>query len=350
MKLGIDAEFLFVRSDGSVVPSCMVVNYKDDPHYLWTSAHGFYEARTDYWEFNMYSDGVQAESNTHPHHCRESLAHMMKVTRHHVERIVKTDCILMGPSGITSDPPRKLSRDKMKAMKVSDVSFVSGAPVDLDLKHEAGERACVSGCDPDINAYTGEFVYGVPNYEDHPFVWCGMHIHMGVAYPIKDANSVIKMLDRTSGLMSVAMSEEDDVSRMRRRFYGGAGAYRIKDYGLEYRVIGSDAWCSYTSVHMLSGPAKTLGVLVESGRERRIVEKLEILQAIISDADIQDIINLVQKREAIEAIKAQREVLEDLHHDQYHSCPFSVENNTSMDLFIEDPSSVRKSDSAFSRL
>lgn len=98
------------------------------------------------------------------------------------------------------------------------------------------EQAMMFGCDPDYNAYTGE-----PNIVErlNPFLRsCGGHIHIGYDNPDFETNiKIVKALDLYLGLASVIL----DPDTKRRQLYGKAGAYRIKRYGVEYRVL-SNFW------------------------------------------------------------------------------------------------------------
>ena len=108
---------------------------------------------------------------------------------------------------------------------------------------EQPEDARRLGCDPDFNAYTGQ-----PN--DAPdasrgFRTASGHIHIGwtndvdINDPdhIEACQMVTKQMDALLGLMSVIL----DGDNTRRELYGKAGAYRVKPYGVEYRVM-SNFW------------------------------------------------------------------------------------------------------------
>jgi len=105
------------------------------------------------------------------------------------------------------------------------------------------EEAKELGCDPDFNAWT-EDVNPTPN-GDVPFRTGAGHIHVGWTEGA-DINGhehimmcidLVKQLDFYLGLPSVLY---DEVSQ-RRELYGKAGAYRVKPYGVEYRVL-SNFW------------------------------------------------------------------------------------------------------------
>ncbi|MCK5711067.1 MAG: hypothetical protein KAI07_11050 [Deltaproteobacteria bacterium] len=121
--------------------------------------------------------------------------------------------------------------------------FVSEKTSDIytltDLFHPS---ATLSGCDPDINAYTGRENPG-PDLEDTNKRWTGGHLHIGWGHTdYAEKVALIKALDITLGLPSVSL----DTDRERRKAYGYAGSYRPQEVadgkqynGVEYRVLSS---------------------------------------------------------------------------------------------------------------
>lgn len=95
-------------------------------------------------------------------------------------------------------------------------------------------QALIFGCDPDINAYTGKINPSPTPQAVGNLRTAGAHLHLGVE---KWDEELVKWLDVTLGLFSVIADKDKD----RRTVYGGAGAYRSKPYGLEYRVL-SNFW------------------------------------------------------------------------------------------------------------
>jgi hypothetical protein len=104
------------------------------------------------------------------------------------------------------------------------------------------EDALALGCEPDINAWTGEenpkpeAVGDMANCRTGSF-----HVHFGYYDPnhnIHDPRScfeMVKQLDFSLGLVSLLY--DDCVER--RKLYGKAGACRVKPYGGEYRVLSN---------------------------------------------------------------------------------------------------------------
>jgi hypothetical protein len=109
---------------------------------------------------------------------------------------------------------------------------------------EAPDEAKELGCDPDFNAWTGGNVNTKPNGEVSFRTGAG-HIHIGwtEGMDIDDPGHkeacmmLVKQLDYYLGMPSLFF----DDSTKRRELYGAAGAFRVKPYGVEYRVL-SNAW------------------------------------------------------------------------------------------------------------
>lgn len=100
------------------------------------------------------------------------------------------------------------------------------------------------GCDPDFNAWED----GQPNPRpdgERDFRTGAGHVHIGWTndMDINDPHHreacimLTKQLDYYLGLGSLLYDEDTE----RRTMYGAAGAFRVKPYGVEYRVL-SNAW------------------------------------------------------------------------------------------------------------
>lgn len=94
------------------------------------------------------------------------------------------------------------------------------------------------GCDPALNCYTEEFISNSdldPEYSLRSF---GFHIHLGWEGIENSADLVFqigKLFDYYLGIPSLVL----DPDLERRQLYGKAGEIRWKEYGLEYRSLGS---------------------------------------------------------------------------------------------------------------
>ena len=124
-------------------------------------------------------------------------------------------------------------KDRFNLHFVKD-SAISFPPTELE--HPA---ARVFGCDPDFNAWTMR-VNKRPKASDPNLRSCGGHVHIGTrgtVYEHIPPEEIIKACDLFLGIPSVLM----DNGVLRKELYGKAGAYRKKDYGVEYRSL-SNFW------------------------------------------------------------------------------------------------------------
>jgi len=147
------------------------------------------------------------------------------------------------PTAFSDNVARGLAHVESYA-KANDrvLSFLASAsfePKELD-----NPQAQEFGCMPDYNAWT----YAMnepPHTEDANFRTVGGHVHVG-GYP-ENVNSVnlIRCMDLFLGVPSIILDKDKD----RRKLYGKAGAFRVKDYGVEYRTL-SNFWI-FSSVNRL---------------------------------------------------------------------------------------------------
>jgi hypothetical protein len=118
-----------------------------------------------------------------------------------------------------------------KKCDISDVAYAEFKPKYLD-----SEIARTFGCIPDFTAYTRQ-ENPSPDANGN-FRSAAGHIHVGYdGHNEDDSIELIKLLDYTIGVQSVL----DDKDVNRRKMYGKAGAYRMKDFGFEYRTL-SNYW------------------------------------------------------------------------------------------------------------
>ena len=98
-------------------------------------------------------------------------------------------------------------------------------------------KAFVFGCDPDYNAWT--MTINPPIKTDGVTLrTAGGHIHVGYKKPeIENQVALVRSMDLFLGVPSILL----DPDKRRRERYGKAGAFRPKEYGVEWRV-GSNFW------------------------------------------------------------------------------------------------------------
>lgn len=95
--------------------------------------------------------------------------------------------------------------------------------------------AYISGCNPDFCAYTGT-ENNAPDFEKMDSTRsAGGHIHVGVEE--LDVQSWVRWMDAFVALPLLKHEKKNN----RREMYGGAGAFRAKPYGGEYRTL-SNMW------------------------------------------------------------------------------------------------------------
>jgi hypothetical protein len=129
-------------------------------------------------------------------------------------------------------------RERASELKL-DVVIEPSAKFDKDqLKHP---KAKVFGCDPDWNAWTGK-QNPPPRCNDKALRSAGGHVHIGCIawmndHPVVRQNDIARAMDLFLGVPSL----EWDNNTERRMLYGKAGAFRPKEYGIEYRTL-SNAW------------------------------------------------------------------------------------------------------------
>lgn len=121
------------------------------------------------------------------------------------------------------------------------VPVVEFAPEDFDRAPDASK---ILGCDPDIDAYTGDT--NPPPMMENPYVRCaGGHVHFGFTEneDLSDLQHLLNCQDvgKQADWFLGGWSVYHDADIVRRNLYGKMGAIRYKPYGVEYRVL-SNFW------------------------------------------------------------------------------------------------------------
>jgi len=99
-----------------------------------------------------------------------------------------------------------------------------------DLQSKAAQHM---GCSTSYNAWT--FTESMVERDDVTLRTTGMHIHVGYENPHPDYSiELVRAMDIFLGVPSILL--DPDIER--RKMYGKAGDYRIKNYGVEYRSLG----------------------------------------------------------------------------------------------------------------
>lgn len=96
------------------------------------------------------------------------------------------------------------------------------------------DNAKTFGCEPDFNAWLRQ-ENPRPIADNDQLRSSGMHIHVGhsTGEDFEVAEKMVKAMDLFLGVPATLIEPDNE----RRKLYGKAGAFRIKEYGFEYRVL-----------------------------------------------------------------------------------------------------------------
>jgi hypothetical protein len=139
-------------------------------------------------------------------------------------------------------------------------------------------RAQEFGCEPDYNAWKEGARNPRPRAKNKQLRSAGGHIHVQTDL---DKCTVIKAMDLFVGCPMLDF--DDDVDR--RKLYGGAGAFRPKVYGVEYRTA-SNAWI--TSPDRIRWVWNQTDKALKFVQEGRVIseEDGELIQRCINESDL----------------------------------------------------------------
>jgi hypothetical protein len=145
-------------------------------------------------------------------------------------------------------------------------------------------QAATFGCSPDYDAYENGKAMGVTPAALGNWRCAGGHIHLGYTNPADIPPFVIvQVLDMAIGLLEPMYELSQGI---RRQFYGTAGRYRPKSYGVEYRTP-SNNWLFDGELRNASlRGAHVVARMVDRGQESEIhkifteVPRREVAQAI----------------------------------------------------------------------
>jgi len=143
-----------------------------------------------------------------------------------------------------------------------------------------GQKALEFGCDPDRNAYTGEW-NPAPNNES-TLRTAGGHIHVGLPERVTQNDVAIRMVIKAMDLYLGVPSVILDPDNRRRELYGKAGAYRNKPYGAEYRTL-SNFWIQTDVLRKWAAERAYFAVMS--------AHNIEMLLARVGEEAVQDCIN-----------------------------------------------------------
>lgn len=140
------------------------------------------------------------------------------------------------------------------------------------------------GCSPDMNIYLGR-----ENELISPLLvgntrMCGGHIHLGVDNPESDPRIRSLLVQWMDILVGVPLSVFDP-DRTRIKFYGKAGNFRPKPYGVEYRTP-SNFWVSNKNLRkFVFKNALLAATKAEDGTGFRVGEFQSIQRAVVASIE-----------------------------------------------------------------
>jgi len=194
MKLGADPELFWVRGDNPVSVIGKLGGTKDHPRDIGQGCA-------------VQEDNVAAEFNIPPCESLDAFIHHINYNLAFLEK----------------------EADKIGAKLSLTASAIFSAG------ELANPKAMEFGCEPDFNAWTMD-VNPRPTASNFALRSAGGHIHMSTD---EDYIQVIRAMDLHIGAQLIKV----DKDTRRRELYGKAGAFRPKDYGVEYRTP-SNYWIS----------------------------------------------------------------------------------------------------------
>ena len=244
LKIGADPELFFI--DKNKIPRSaigLIGGTKDSPLYISSKGHAVQEDNVMV-EFNIPASTTEKEFV-------DNINYVLKYLKHN-GNLLGYDLLI-------------------KASAVFDKS---------ELK---SEKAKQFGCEPDFDVYSlSENLSCSPSTIKNTRV-CGGHIHIGYDNPdIETSFNIIKMMDITLGLESLFL----DKDTVRRNFYGNAGCFREKPYGIEYRTL-SNFWIENDDLKKWAFNNANLAIqLINNNEHEELINKYSHkVQLAINDSD-----------------------------------------------------------------
>lgn len=190
MKIGSDFEIPVYKGDSLVLAHTLTSGTKSEPQKL---SHGMVQ-----W------DNVMLEFNTKP-------------------AADKSQFI----GGI-----RNVMREYRTNWAGNTYQYVYKDTVPIQPQHLSHQQVRELGCSPSHNAWTGKMSVLRKAAKSMMERWAGFHWHIDTDKPPRE---FIKLLDIFVGLPVIPYENKSN----RRNVYGRAGEFRVKDYGVEWRVPSS---------------------------------------------------------------------------------------------------------------
>lgn len=243
VALGSDPELFFIK-DGQVVPSFKVILEESE---------------------SVKRDGFQLELNPSADTCRERGGSYIAMAIREAQRIAAS-------AGV-------------------ELAFSVGHTISDEVWKNTPISVKRFGCHPTENVQEPKHKR-VTGLRERFRAGAG-HIHLGYSKTaIPDHELLVKVLDIVAGNTLVIL-DRDEANVMRRKNYGRAGEYRIKPYGLEYRVPSNFWLRHYVLWSLASGLCRNALGIVYS----------KLGEDLVSRYDMKDIRNAINNNDRDLAIK-----------------------------------------------
>lgn len=228
--IGADPELFFVKDD-EVVPSNEVVPVDgDDPLVI--------------------RDGFQGELNPTPDGCRQAVGISIRKALLEAEGFAKR-------TGST-------------------ISFKIGHIITDEVWKRTPLGLRRFGCNPTENVHETKFKRVTGTRER--FRSAGGHIHVSLmAKNKKKLPELIALMDIVVGNTCVLIDRDPDNAR-RRRHYGRAGEHRVKEYGVEYRVLSNFWLRSYVLWCMVSALSRNAVAIRDAGLGEELISRFDMIK------------------------------------------------------------------------
>jgi hypothetical protein len=121
----------------------------------------------------------------------------------------------------------------------------------LTTKDPRHEMSVIFGCDPDKDAHNLKWSCQITDVKTHPYRYGGGHIHISGDSEIgENPIPFVKLLSLTAGNYCITQAHEPELERLRAKYYGKPGKYRVQNYpdgsvGVEYRTP-SNQWTNWS--------------------------------------------------------------------------------------------------------
>lgn len=127
------------------------------------------------------------------------------------------------------------SMDYIQSILPKGFCTVSIPSAVLDMKYLQTDNARLFGCEADLNVWLRR-QNDKPTATNEQLRSAGLHVHVGYDNSeIEITEQAVKAMDLFLSVPSLLIEPDNE----RRKLYGMAGAFRLKDYGFEHRVLSS---------------------------------------------------------------------------------------------------------------